>query len=291
MKRSSTRLALIPIAWALFLSGGSPLTPNPPKSRKIVQTQDNSAKSENHYSPHPHPPIVTVGEKEASAPELKQITVIIQQQSYKHWWQTASAPEWALFVLTIPYVVVTIALFVVGRRSADAAKENADSLVNIERAWLMLDRLDSLTLVAMPLAGQPTISGAVFEYRNFGRTPSWIVESAARMIIVPSRETLTWPLDYGPTNLVNGSNGTPVPPDQPTNPTWQALEPPFPTEAQIQSIQREESFAFLFAFIRYRDVFARTRETRFCVQWQVASGFRTTSGWIYAGPKEANRNT
>ncbi len=118
---------MIPIASALLLSAAGNAGALPPSSKKTegaAKEQQRRTYGQNQATPQSCPS-VTVVFKEIPAPEAKQITAVIQQQPYEHWWQGPHGAEWALFLLTIPYVAVSIGLFAVTKKAADAAKGSA----------------------------------------------------------------------------------------------------------------------------------------------------------------------
>jgi hypothetical protein len=120
---------LILILLASVLSGAkgaSALPPNPKKSQRTADAHKHGATSESDTSPEACPS-VTVILKEIPAPEAKKITAVIQPQPYEHWWDSPNAPSWAIFFLTIPYVLVSVGAFVVAYRAANSAQSSADA--------------------------------------------------------------------------------------------------------------------------------------------------------------------
>ena len=122
-------IASILIASALLLSAaknGSVLPPNSEKNERTAKAHEHRTAPKGETAPQACSS-VTVIIKEIPAPETNQVTAVIQQQPYEHWWDSPNAPEWALFFLTVPYVLVSIGMFVVTKRTASAAKDAADA--------------------------------------------------------------------------------------------------------------------------------------------------------------------
>jgi hypothetical protein len=137
MKHSEPLLMSILIASALFLSAarnGNAL-PSSEKSEQTTNGHNQTVGSKVQDTPQSRPS-VTLLIKEIPASELKQITAAIQQQAYKHWWNAPNAPEWALFFLTVPYVLVSIWLLLVTRRQAQLTRE---ALITDKRAFIYAD--------------------------------------------------------------------------------------------------------------------------------------------------------
>jgi hypothetical protein len=175
------------------------------------------------------------------------------------------------------------------KESADAAKASAEALMSSERPWLMLDPFDPLELVAMPVSGPVTANGTTIRYGNYGKTPAWLVESAVRFVKERTKN-IPAPLDYG--EITRPPSELAVLPGKGSNPIWCCLEPNgCLSENEIQSIERQELFLFLFGFIKYRDTFDRSHETRFCFRYDVPSGFSPYPLFVYAGPAGSNKCT
>jgi hypothetical protein len=125
MKPSKPLLTSILIALALFLGAarnGSSSPLNPERRERIPDPHRHGAHTQTQATPQACPS-VTVIVKEVPAPKGERITAIIQQQPYSHWWKAPNAPEWAVFFLTVPYVLVSIGLFVMTKSAANAARD------------------------------------------------------------------------------------------------------------------------------------------------------------------------
>jgi hypothetical protein len=166
--------ALAALALALFCIAAK-ASPPPKESKGAAAGKASDTRSENRTTPP-----VTVIIKEIPAPPTKQITAVIQQQPYEHWWQGPQGPEWALFWLTIPYVLVTTGLFVSTRRAANAAKDAAIAA----KLALQADRPLLLPLKGelQGFDGNPgDLTGAHLTFKNFGNGPALIKRILIRL--------------------------------------------------------------------------------------------------------------
>jgi hypothetical protein len=152
MKHSNTWFVLILIASALILNAASnanALPPNPSKRERATQPQAHSTSGKVKTAPQPCPAVTVVIQQIPPANQTQRITAVIQQDPYKHWWNAPNGPEWALFILTIPYVLITGGLFClnwkatnIANKGADAAKENARTaeiaFYTTTRPWVLV---------------------------------------------------------------------------------------------------------------------------------------------------------
>jgi hypothetical protein len=183
------------------------------------------------------------------------------------------------------------------KKAADAAKKSADALVNIERPWMMLETIEPKPL--WPLIFNRTKPDIVVFFKNFGRTPAWIVESTFRFVLL-EQTVLSLPLQYAETTRL--PDGEPVPPGSRAVGIEVSLEISGEsgrdlTDADIRAIEFGNSRLFLYGFVRYRDSFyeqtEEIRETFFCLRyWVTPLGTSTAPArWIYYGPDGANKHT
>ena len=183
-------------------------------------------------------------------------------------------------------------------RSANAAKASADALIINERPWVLPDGVVPENLWweivgKFDTGGQPR---AVLQFKNYGNTPAWIVQSTAFLKICTD-QILEQSLDYGHPPMY--TNPRLVPPGG----------APFTIEIHLDGERRlnpdelnilrsGEAYLILYGFIKYRDVFfeqiRQERETWFCLR---ASGLKGPYGEViggrleYYGPKGANHHT
>ena len=140
------------IASALLLSaakGVNALPPNPSKRDRTAQPQAQRTSDKKSAATQPCPAVTVVIQQIPPANQTQRITAVIQDKPYKHWWDAQNAPEWALFILTIPYVVITGGLLCanlkaisLAKQSADAASKNAETaelaFYTTTRPWVLV---------------------------------------------------------------------------------------------------------------------------------------------------------
>jgi hypothetical protein len=126
VRRSYLLILIVLVALLSAATSVGTLPPHSSNRHRTTHPQAHSSGDKHEITPQPHP-MVTVIVQQIPAKEAQRITAIIQEQPYKHWWKAPNAPEWALFILTIPYVVVSVGLFWMTWKAADAAKEAADA--------------------------------------------------------------------------------------------------------------------------------------------------------------------
>jgi len=169
---------------------------------------------------------------------------------------------------------------------------SADALINMERAWLLLDGISPkklLTEIYQQRANNKPIM-VTFIFKNFGRTPAWWVEASLKLTcIVPKPQDFPPIPDYETAFVLQNSEL--VPPDHIATP--RGLELRIISEEEIQDIKYGKRVLLAYGFFRYRDVFFEQtntlRETYFYRRYM----FLGPDGehWMDYGPKGANRNT
>jgi hypothetical protein len=168
------------IALALLQSvarSASALPPNPSDRHRAAHSQESGARDKQSATAQPCP-AVTVVVQQIPPKEAQRITAVIQEQPYKHWWEAPYAPEWALFILTIPYVIISAGLFRVSWKAANAAKESADAALATAEATKLALAADRPFLMAEepdidPLSCDVLIC-ATLHFRNRGKGPAII---------------------------------------------------------------------------------------------------------------------
>lgn len=206
-------------------------------------------------------------------------------------WNWVSSPNlsnWVLAGVGILGVLVAVWTLLVIRRqtiatriAAMAAKESAESLQNIERAWILLGefneerhnyRRDGIDIL--------------LNFHNYGKTPAWVLETSFRFANISDSEYRA-ALNYEPAFL--SKHADPVPPGKPL-PT---IRRPLELSEYLVGRPNQGNLLF-FGFIRYRDVFGKVRETRVRMKFQRNQEdlIQDRPGqWIYDGPPDANRHT
>ncbi len=165
--------------------------------------------------------------------------------------------------------------------SANAAKASADALVNTERAWMILDKFNPTS----PSSGPNNIIS--IQFRNCGRTPAWITNFVARYVTNQGAITQTINFDA---ILPQPTPGEPITTDAPTRWYGEKLQGTGDlSEAEFRSVRRGELTLYCFGILKYRDIFDKDRETRFCFIYMPP--ITSPEAWIYSGPADANKHT
>lgn len=158
---------------------------------------------------------------------------------------------------------------------------------------MLLNRLEPPPLEPIPLAGEPPPAvAAAYSYRNYGKTPAFIVSIKARLIQIGKLDDLPPEPEYGgdASGLPNGTEVVAVP-EKSTALMFARLEPNvLLKQDEIDKIMRGETALYVFGCVSYRDVFDEPRETRWGFIFRVPSGFSKYRGWIMAGPAAYNRH-
>jgi hypothetical protein len=155
---------------------------------------------------------------------------------------------------------------VLTRRSANAAKDAADAVMNSERAWLIVDlswkdgRRQGIIGESISFGVQTWSVFVVVTSRNFGRTPAWITER--RIGVLSSREPIPQNPPLGNAKVLASTSDTIL-----------VGEPGYSTEEGVASSERiaDESGRVIYGVVKYRDIYGKERETTF--------GYRVTKNY------------
>ena len=137
---------------------------------------------------------------------------------------------------------------------------SADALANIERPWLLVvDQGFEREYVDGQLRLQ-----AYFQVKNFGKSPAWIVEMGGTFEPVSDLANLSPEPSYRHT--ATDENRTivivPISMDEKSQQTFRIPHSDPSADIQLNSTQR--NVVCVYGFVKYKDIFARTLETRFC---------------------------
>jgi hypothetical protein len=179
--------------------------------------------------------------------------------------------------------------------AADASQKSAQALMDGERAWLLVDNLEiplDPISIAITQAGDGPVhidgilglsfAGVTFHVLNYGKTPGTILSVNARLEIGSSRDVPPSPKDVyeesplGP--LIALATGQKVDPVEehvvPQGGDRVELAPLFTfgsrlTAERVTRIKNDADFLWAYGVVRYRDVYERRHETRFCYRYIV----------------------
>ena len=274
------------------------LQPRDAQSQTPNSVKSNSCENQ---TPTTHPPPLAV-EKEAhkdqqqsdkvaseSKAEPVQITSIpkVSIESKKDLYDKVLVVATSLLVLVggfqIFYLWRTVA---VAQAAAGAAKVSADAVINSERAWLLLG-----DFTEERHNFKPEGLNLFLTFRNYGKTPAWVVEYCFHCVRVP-KESPGLPRECFNPEII--PFGEPVPPDKP----YPRICAPVMLAEELVGRPHEPSALIFFGYIKYQDVFYRTtKELRVTY---VRMRFERTQHdiimdnpgrWVYDGPAEANWST
>jgi hypothetical protein len=214
--------------------------------------------------------------KEIPAEEAKQITAVIQQGPYKHWWEKPNRPEWALFLLTIPYVLVSVGLLCTAWRQSTLAKR---ALTELERPWVFASIKDPIGGNRFWTANTEEMKIA-FEWsiQNCGRTPGFLIDGMYVVDILPV------PIPDAP--VYNRPNQGAIVPLAQGVPKVYHAQMTLTREQHSKLLKGETQIAF-YGFAKYRDTLKNEHLSRwiaiFVVPRLVLTG-QLDNWWSLDGP-------
>jgi hypothetical protein len=255
--RKSFCLILIPALLATSANAQSPTQGPAEKSESAARPHEDATASQKQISPDAWPSVAVVA-KEPPAPTATKIIAVLEQQPYKHWWDSPNAPEWALFFLTIPYVSVTIGLFVVTKKVANVARQQAVLLLAVERPLITLIAvtLDEKRHYRRLSDGRLTLRSGlkpVLEvvFANFGRTAAFDIRMRVEFAI-----SETVPKERPAISMGPQVPGVVLPPSVSDKPRGGTLNTEWATEitqADADAIRRGARVFYFWGVIDYSD--------------------------------------
>ena len=190
----------------------------------------------------------------------------------------------ALALATFILAVYAVKQANAAKISALASKASADAVVNSERAWLLLG-----DFTEERQNYRPEGINLYLTFKNYGKTPAWVVEHCFHFVRIPKRTYTLEPFEpYDPQIIPFGE---PVPPDKPYPRICAQLE----LDEEIVGRPDLPSDFIFYGYIKYQDVFYPT--TRQMRVTHVRKRFERTQDdviqdrpgrWVDDGPPEAN---
>jgi hypothetical protein len=180
------------------------------------------------------------------------------------------------------------------RATAEAARDSVEMFISKERARLRIE-VKPLSFV---MQDRGLMDSVHYRVHFHGQTEAFVLESACYAVVNDS-ETLditddivkVFKMDIPP--VIGPST---VLPDRFTF-LYHGPGLTLPQAARDE-IANGKRFAHFYAFIKYRDVFDRTREIQLCYLWQVNLSLNTLlpkgmkgDKWVESGPPGTNRDT
>jgi hypothetical protein len=185
--------------------------------------------------------------------------------------------------------------------AANAAKASADALVNVERAWVVINQVNPpLVLIPQPDPGPLITMWFAFVFKNCGRTIARITDVRIRFHTVTAIEGLPQIPDYREHARAlpkDASFGRIVAPNQDFElATVFESNGGIPTDGQIRAIRKGELVLLVYGCVKYLDFTNEPRESQFCYLFKVPSGLvwqgiDDKERWETGGPQGYNRYT
>jgi hypothetical protein len=199
--------------------------------------------------------------------------------------------DYGYIIGSLLLTLITLGIAGIAWKQANAARLNADAIINSERAWILLESIkpENFTSDIRITTRSMTIPLSV-HFKNYGKTPAWVVESGCKFVRT-NTDDFQGPLDYG--NPQPGGDYAIAPNDKPF-PMFPAGDSPTVTLSDVIHVQNGKLSLVLYGVIRYKDSFVKKnqpiRETYFCVHLLIAAT-GMADRWQLAGPEGANRCT
>jgi hypothetical protein len=131
--------------------------------------------------------------------------------------------------------------------AANAAKANADALINIERAWLIPSNSVSPKLLPTVRLRPVQTEELNLQIRNFGNTPAWITDYFFEVIVSKDTDVGKHGINASPEE--NYPNARPLPPGQIEDFTiqWKIENP-----TEIDDIRDGKKYLYVRGYVTYR---------------------------------------
>lgn len=172
------------------------------------------------------------------------------------------------------------------RKSADAASRNASALMNAERAWLLLEKIEDKVF------GSPSFFS--FIVKNYGRTPAFVVKIVPHFGRYRNLDSLPDDPETISPNMILGipEGGLAVGPGDALNEIAITLvEPSTLTDSERAEVLRGSLFLYACVFIRYRDIYDREFVSCFGSVYTPPGSPGAFEGFVRRGPTRYNKHT
>jgi hypothetical protein len=161
-------------------------------------------------------------------------------------------------------VLVTGCLVGIGIIQANAGKQSADSLRNIERAYVFIDyELLRVRNAALKIGGISPRKQIELVFKNFGRTPAVVNGINCKCFHWPNRylpEIEAVSIKF-PSGIAIGSSSP-----------WSVPAIFDGTQRDINDAMSGAGSIYLYGKVAYLDMLGEQRETGFCCEWSFAEG-------------------
>ena len=154
--------------------------------------------------------------------------------------------------------------------SAEAARLNAQAVIDSERAWLVVEIGQLPDIVPKP--NEVEILWLAPHIKNYGKTTARIEKISIRQHQIPTKDTLPPEPEYLEETTVNFV----LPPQVWARP-WQLGIP----TSDFYAIRQETISLYFYGYVDYKDLGKEQRQTRFCFRYIVQSGFSPEPSGFY----------
>ena len=189
-------------------------------------------------------------------------------------------PPWFIAIVTFAYTVISFfTLLVIWRQNR--------SIQNTERA-VLVPVWDNFVHLNPETVNKRLSHCFLVKFSNCGRTPAFIREHHATMMLLHRIEDLPKRPKYGKGVLFQGD---PVIPGATTESEFYSpLADPRTFEEIDAEIRTGKQVLYVIGYVRYNDVFGRTHETRYGLRYRAApQAQKDYDGFLVDGPNRYNR--
>jgi hypothetical protein len=279
----------IVLALGLALSAENARCQSEPRAEKHQAT---SAVEASGTDQHPAQPQVPLSVFESSQATFRDVLRTIREQSEAEIKKangeqstSITIQKWLLAV-GIAYTIFACFQWWEIRRQAKIANDTV-------RPWILLFVAKWPSGVfPIPVEGDnaPRPVACAYNWKNFGKTPCWIVAGSAALVTVRSLDELPPEPNYPPSVL---TADIPVAPDTATPEVGIFFHPNRQfVRNEILEVERREVLIYAYGYARYRDVSGTEHETRFGGVYAVPpEGVPIGRALIRSGPRAYNRHT
>jgi hypothetical protein len=194
-------------------------------------------------------------------------------------------PEWVILYITAVYVLITGFTLRAIRRQANIAQMTAKSLMDADRAWLMVTvgKLPDFT----PVPDLLQILWVEPKVENAGKTPAWITKMRLKAQQFPSMEGIPDEPIYEGERTMHFDGEAVLPSGASVAPLRVGVD-----AHDFTAIRQGKSFLYVYGFVDYLDVSKRPCQTKFCFLYHVPGGFNPIpEGFVFGGPAAYNQAT
>jgi hypothetical protein len=178
-----------------------------------------------------------------------------------HWYQS---PEWWLFIIAIPTLIVVGCQAFETRRAVEASRKNAEVLISSERAWVLVD---IGKLPDLPDANRVEFLFLYPLIENRGKTVARLSRIRGIVKLVPEGENLPTAPEYPLGQGFDHEVDLILPPHVPIRPKL------IISGQEFLDVQAHKKILYVHGSIEYRDIGGRERVSNYCYAYVIRRGF------------------